>query len=229
MIKCLIFTQIQTCLGIIPIFADVILKYRDRIAQLETDALEVSKARKQLEGDANLGDRQRTWFQSHRERMQEQDALRLGDFSKLPSNSKKLKNKIKKKEFTPDERVEFEMTKTQAFQARHAKRERQQKRMHVFDDDEDKPKGKKPKRKPSQQRSTFERELTSTSGKALKQIRAGPSRENLNLKADLRGDERAETTDLMQYAKERPLNYHPINGHFSILAILAILDSGILC
>ncbi|CAH1779381.1 unnamed protein product [Owenia fusiformis] len=172
---------------------EVILKYRDRIAQLETDVLEVmrlekeekhirmseaqvSKARKQLEGDANLGDRQRTWFQSHRERMQEQDALRLGDFSKLPSNSKKLKNKIKKKEFTPDERVEFEMTKTQAFQARHAKRERQQKRMHVFDDDEDKPKGKKPKRKPSQQRSTFERELTSTSGKALKQIRAGPSR-----------------------------------------------------
>ncbi|KAH3772588.1 hypothetical protein DPMN_173929, partial [Dreissena polymorpha] len=99
---------------------DVIAKYRERITGFEDDIKEIeaqeaterelrasenqiNKGRRVLEqGQASL-DSKRTWFQSHKERMQEKEALRLGEFDMLPSNKKKKKlekGQMKKKAVT---------------------------------------------------------------------------------------------------------------------------------
>ncbi|VDH97567.1 Hypothetical predicted protein [Mytilus galloprovincialis] len=94
---------------------EVIGKYRDKIAKLELDVKEIewteqeekemratenqiNKANNLLE---NPGDQhKRDWFQTHKQRMQEQADLRLGEFSL----SKKRNMKKEKKVVTAEDR-----------------------------------------------------------------------------------------------------------------------------
>lgn len=77
-----------------------------------------------------------------------------------------------------EERAQFEILKSQMYAERAAKRERRPKRARAMPEDEPvqkvaKQKGNKPGKK-----SVFDKELTNTSKKALKQYRAGPSFED---------------------------------------------------
>ncbi|XP_071176115.1 probable ATP-dependent RNA helicase DDX27 [Mytilus edulis] len=162
---------------------EVIGKYRDKIAKLELDVKEIewteqeekemratenqiNKANNLLE---NPGDQhKRDWFQTHKQRMQEQADLRLGEFSL----SKKRNMKKEKKVVTAEDRVNNELLKSELYAARMAKKERKPKKMRAFGEHIDKSKKKK---KPKIKKSAFDDELTSTSRTALKKFRAGPS------------------------------------------------------
>jgi len=102
--------------------------------------------------------------------MQEQEKLRLG---KPEGNPKERK---KRKLDTPEERAEFELRKTQEYQARLAKRMRKPQRIRAVVEDDGKraKKGKSVKRKQKPQ-SSFEAELGDTSVKAVKKFRYGPA------------------------------------------------------
>ncbi|XP_063439028.1 probable ATP-dependent RNA helicase DDX27 isoform X2 [Mytilus trossulus] len=162
---------------------EVVGKYRDKIAKLELDVKEIewteqeekemratenqiNKANNLLE---NPGDQhKRDWFQTHKQRMQEQADLRLGEFSL----SKKRNMKKEKKVVTAEDRVNNELLKSELYAARMAKKERKPKKMRAFGEHIDKSKKKK---KPKIKKSAFDDELTSTSRTALKKFRAGPS------------------------------------------------------
>lgn len=168
--------------------AEVVMKYRDRIQKMEKDIVDVmrleteervmrmtemqmNKAKNILEHQADINGRpERTWFQTKKERMEEQAALRLGKFSNLPSK----KQPKKKEKPTAEDRVQFELTKSQEFQARDVKRGKKAKRMRVCEDD-DGPDVKKQKKNKAAKKSNFEKELTNTNRGAVKKLRAGPS------------------------------------------------------
>eukprot|EP00057_Strongylocentrotus_purpuratus_P019942 XP_011674416.1 PREDICTED: probable ATP-dependent RNA helicase DDX27 [Strongylocentrotus purpuratus] len=131
----------------------VVAKYRDKIASLEEDIeevlrlereekemrtteLQLQKATMMLNHHSEIMSRpKRSWFQSHKERMQEQASLRLDAGAKPVMDMKNKKNK-KKKETTAEDRVDYEMMKSQQFAARVAKRSRKQKKITAFDNDE---------------------------------------------------------------------------------------------
>uniref|UniRef100_A0A6Q2Y6N2 RNA helicase n=1 Tax=Esox lucius TaxID=8010 RepID=A0A6Q2Y6N2_ESOLU len=79
----------------------------------------------------------------------------------------------KKKELSPEDRAQFEILKSQMYAERSAKRDRKPKRARAMPADEPVQKGSKPGNP-----SVFDKELTNTSKKALKQYRAGPSFED---------------------------------------------------
>uniref|UniRef100_A0A3P8WW09 RNA helicase n=1 Tax=Cynoglossus semilaevis TaxID=244447 RepID=A0A3P8WW09_CYNSE len=165
---------------------DVILKFRDLISKLEKDVYAVMKlereerelaaseaklsvAQKRLDGSASSSQTQRVWFQTQQERKQSRMSKALQEFD-LALRGKKKRQKFvkdsKKKELTSEERAQFEILKAQMFAERSAKRERKPKRARAMPEDEAPSKGKT---------SAFDKELTNTSRKALKNYRAGPS------------------------------------------------------
>ncbi|NXC85430.1 DDX27 helicase, partial [Cercotrichas coryphoeus] len=179
---------------------DVILKFREKIENLEKDIYavlclereeremqqseaQINKAKKQLEtgkketGSENL---ERSWFQTREERKKEKLAKALQEFDLALRGKKKRKKFVqdtqKKAQMTPEERSQFEILKSQMYAERLAKRNRRAKRARALPEEEPAaaPAGPKKKKK----LSVFDEELTNTSRKALKQYRAGPSFED---------------------------------------------------
>uniref|UniRef100_A0A3B4AHA3 RNA helicase n=1 Tax=Periophthalmus magnuspinnatus TaxID=409849 RepID=A0A3B4AHA3_9GOBI len=181
---------------------EVILKFRDHIQKLEKDVEAVLKlereeremaaseaklsvAHKRLEGGAL--EPQRVWFQSQQERKQSRMSKALQDFDQAIRQKKKRKEFVKgakRKDISAEERAQFEILKAQMFAERAAKRERRPKRARAMVEDEAPPPAKHKAGKGGK-KSVFDKELTNTSGRVLKQYRAGPSfadRKRLGLK-----------------------------------------------
>ncbi|XP_016130942.1 probable ATP-dependent RNA helicase DDX27 [Sinocyclocheilus grahami] len=175
---------------------EVILKFRDLIEKLEKDVYavlrlekeekemahseaQISSAQKRLTQSADEKQVPRTWFQTHEERKKERMAKALQDFDLALRGKKKRAQFLKqgkKKELTAEERAQFEVLKSQMFAERAAKRDRKQKRARAIPEDE--PVKKVSKDKGGKKKSVFDKELTNTSKKTLKQYRAGPSFED---------------------------------------------------
>uniref|UniRef100_A0AAQ5WW58 RNA helicase n=1 Tax=Amphiprion ocellaris TaxID=80972 RepID=A0AAQ5WW58_AMPOC len=186
---------------------EVILKFRDLISKLEKDVEAVMKlereerelaaseaklsaAQKRLDGSASCQS-QRVWFQTQQERKQMSKALQ--DFD-LALRGKKKRQKFlkdgKKKEATAEERAQFEILKAQMFAERAAKRERRPKRARAMMEEEPTANQKAAK---GGRKSVFDKELTNTSSKSVRQFRAGPSfsdRKRLGLDRQHRGGSR---------------------------------------
>ncbi|XP_050169772.1 probable ATP-dependent RNA helicase DDX27 [Myiozetetes cayanensis] len=179
---------------------DVILKFREKIENLEKDIYavlclereeremqqseaQINRAKKQLEtGKKETGSEslERSWFQTREERKKEKLAKALQEFDLALRGKKKRKKFMqdtqKKAQMTPEERSQFEILKSQMYAERLAKRNRRAKRARALPEEEPAaaPAGPKKKKKVS----VFDEELTNTSRKALKQYRAGPSFED---------------------------------------------------
>ncbi|KAF1658933.1 putative ATP-dependent RNA helicase DDX27, partial [Aptenodytes patagonicus] len=179
---------------------DVILKFREKIENLEKDVYavlclereeremqqseaQINRAKKQLETgkQETVGEGlERSWFQTREERKKEKLAKALQEFDLALRGKKKRKkfmqDRQKKAQMTPEERSQFEILKSQMYAERLAKRNRRAKRARVLPEEEPAavPAGPKWKKK----LSVFDEELTNTSRKALKQYRAGPSFED---------------------------------------------------
>ncbi|XP_075316131.1 putative ATP-dependent RNA helicase DDX27 isoform X2 [Odontesthes bonariensis] len=174
---------------------EVILKFRDLISKLEKDVEAVMKlereerelaaseaklsvAQKRLDGSAPSSESQRVWFQTQQERKQSRVSKALQEFDLALRGKKKrekfLKEGKKRKELTSEDRAQFEILKAQMFAERAAKRERRPKRARAMaEEDAPTPANQNPGR--GGKKSMFDKELTNTSRKALKQYRAGPS------------------------------------------------------
>ncbi|XP_015220434.2 probable ATP-dependent RNA helicase DDX27 [Lepisosteus oculatus] len=176
---------------------EVIIKFRDRIEKLEKDIYsvmqlekeeremikseaQISSAQKRLTQASEETQPQRTWFQTHEERKKERMTKVLQEFD-LALRSKKKRQKFvkesKKKELTAEDRAQFEILKAQMYAERVAKRDRKPKRARAILEDEP-VQNEKQKTRQSGKKSVFDKELTNTSKKALKQYRAGPSFED---------------------------------------------------
>uniref|UniRef100_A0A8B9EK47 RNA helicase n=1 Tax=Anser cygnoides TaxID=8845 RepID=A0A8B9EK47_ANSCY len=179
---------------------DVILKFRERIENLEKDVYavlclereeremqqseaQINRAKKQLEvgkEETTNGSLERSWFQTREERKKEKLAKALQEFDLALRGKKKRKKFMqdtqRKVQMTPEERSQFEILKSQMYAERLAKRNRRAKRARALPEEEPAavPAGPKQKKK----LSVFDEELTNTSRKALKQYRAGPSFED---------------------------------------------------
>ncbi|KAG7478318.1 hypothetical protein MATL_G00079130 [Megalops atlanticus] len=177
---------------------EVILKFRDRIEKLEKDVYavmrlekeeremahseaQISVAEKRLQQGSEENQPQRTWFQTAEERKKDRMAKALQDFD-LALRGKKKRAKFlkdgKKKELSAEDRAQFEILKSQMYAERVAKRDRKPKRARAMPEDEPVQKAKKQKGGRPAKKSVFDKELTNTSKKALKQYRAGPSFED---------------------------------------------------
>ncbi|XP_028667564.1 probable ATP-dependent RNA helicase DDX27 [Erpetoichthys calabaricus] len=177
---------------------DVVLKFRDRIEKLEKDIYavmrlekeereicrseaQISSAKKKL-GDEKDSQPSRTWFQSHEERKKEKMGKALQEFD-LAIRGKKKRAKFlqeRKKELSAEERVQFEILKSQMFAERVAKRSHKPKRARAMAEDEPATtkKTKKSNAGNKVKKSVFDEELTNTSKRSLKKFRAGPSFED---------------------------------------------------
>uniref|UniRef100_A0A8V0YWV9 Probable ATP-dependent RNA helicase DDX27 n=1 Tax=Gallus gallus TaxID=9031 RepID=A0A8V0YWV9_CHICK len=179
---------------------DVILKFREKIENLEKDVYavlclereeremqqseaQINKAKKQLEEgkqEAATKGVERSWFQTREERKKEKLAKALQEFDLALRGKKKRKKFMqdtqRKAQMTPEERSQFEILKSQMYAERLAKRNRRVKRARALPEEEPAAAPKGPKRK--KKVSVFDEELTNTSRKALKQYRAGPSFED---------------------------------------------------
>uniref|UniRef100_A0A3P9JJW5 RNA helicase n=1 Tax=Oryzias latipes TaxID=8090 RepID=A0A3P9JJW5_ORYLA len=177
---------------------DVVLKFRDLICKLEKDVeavmrlekeerelaaseAKLSVAQKRLDGSASSSESQRVWFQTQQERKQSRVSKALQEFD-FALRGKKKRDKFvkdaKKKELSSEERAQFEILKAQMFAERAAKRERKPKRARAMVEDEVPAKAANQKTGGGGgggKKSVFDKELTNTSRKALKQYRAGPS------------------------------------------------------
>ncbi|XP_054247796.1 probable ATP-dependent RNA helicase DDX27 [Indicator indicator] len=179
---------------------DVILKFREKIENLEKDVYavlclereeremqqseaQINRAKKQLEtGKKETAGEglERSWFQTREERKKEKLAKALQEFDLALRGKKKRKkfmqDRQKKAQMTPEERSQFEILKSQMYAERLAKRNRRAKRARALPEEEPAAVATGPKRK--KKVSVFDEELTNTSRKALKQYRAGPSFED---------------------------------------------------
>ncbi|XP_074013805.1 probable ATP-dependent RNA helicase DDX27 [Numenius arquata] len=179
---------------------DVILKFREKIENLEKDVYavlclereeremqqseaQINRAKKQLEAgkQESAGEGlERSWFQTREERKKEKLAKALQEFDLALRGKKKRKkfmqDQQKKVQMTPEERSQFEILKSQMYAERLAKRNRRAKRARALPEEEPAAAPAGPKRK--KKVSVFDEELTNTSRKALKQYRAGPSFED---------------------------------------------------
>uniref|UniRef100_A0A669CCC3 RNA helicase n=1 Tax=Oreochromis niloticus TaxID=8128 RepID=A0A669CCC3_ORENI len=165
---------------------EVILKFRDLISKLEKDVeavmklereereLAASEAKVHLDTCIPVAKIPRVWFQTQQERKQSRMSKALQEFDLAIRGKKKREKFLKdgrKKELTSEERAQFEILKAQMFAERAAKRERRPKRARAMPEDEAPTKGKGGKK------SVFDKELTNTSSKALKQYRAGEQKQ----------------------------------------------------
>ncbi|KAK7877271.1 hypothetical protein WMY93_032025 [Mugilogobius chulae] len=185
---------------------EVILKFRDHIQKLEKDVeavirlereeremaaseAKLSVAHKRLEGGAS--EPQRVWFQSQQERKQSRMSKALQDFDQALRGKKKRKQFVKdakRKDVSAEERAQFEILKAQMFAERAAKRERRPKRARAMMEEPAPPPGAKNKPGKGGKKSVFDKELTNTSGRVLKQYRAGSAEQGkCGLKRDRAG------------------------------------------
>ncbi|KAM8798262.1 putative ATP-dependent RNA helicase DDX27 [Eudromia elegans] len=179
---------------------DVILKFREKIENLEKDVYavlclereeremqqseaQINRAKKQLETgkqETTSEGLERSWFQTREERKKEKLAKALQEFDLALRGKKKRKKFMqdtqKKVQMTPEERSQFEILKSQMYAERLAKRNRRAKRARALPEEESATAPAGPKRK--KKLSVFDEELTNTSRKALKQYRTGPSFED---------------------------------------------------
>ncbi|XP_074647535.1 putative ATP-dependent RNA helicase DDX27 [Tubulanus polymorphus] len=175
--------------------AEVIVKFKDRIGNMEKDIgaiMRQENEEKELRATENKVNRmknrienpdenqmKRMWFQSKQERMEEQAALRLGELSAGYDHKKlgkKARKMLEKKKLTPEDRVQFEITKSQSYQIREAKRMRKQSRIHaIVDGAGETQRGKQNGKKKKKSRSNFDDDLTNVNEKAVRKLRAGPS------------------------------------------------------
>lgn len=177
---------------------EVILKFRDLIEKLEKDVYavlrlekeekemahseaQISSAQKKLTKSEDEKQLPRTWFQTNEERKKDRMAKALQDFDLALRGKKKRAQFLKqgkRKELTAEERAQFEVLKSQMFAERAAKRERKQKRARAIPEDQPDKKALKKNAGKAGKKSVFDKELTNTSKKTLKQYRAGPSFED---------------------------------------------------
>ncbi|XP_061197731.1 probable ATP-dependent RNA helicase DDX27 [Saccostrea echinata] len=189
---------------------EVISKYRDKIKKLEKDITEIeqqekeesfmratenqmNKAKNLLEKKNGLDDQKRTWFQTHKERMQEKEALRLGEFDKLPKN-KKNTSKEKKKALTAEDRVNHEIQKSQEYAIRSSKKSFKQKKIRAISEEDGSSNKQQQNKKGKKRKSAFDQELTNTGKNAIKKFRSGPSfkeKKELGLLGKKRGKKHA--------------------------------------
>ncbi|GCB60849.1 hypothetical protein scyTo_0012811 [Scyliorhinus torazame] len=176
---------------------EVVMKFRDKIEKLEKEIYavmqlekeekmlqrseaQINTAKNKLQKESEETRPERIWFQTREERKKEKVAKALQEFDVALRGKKKRKlfmDNIKKKgEMTAEERTQFEITKSQMYAERIAKRGRRPKRARVMPEDEPKPAAGNKKNRTK--KSVFDEELTNTSTKALKQYRAGPSFED---------------------------------------------------
>ncbi|KAK7114646.1 probable ATP-dependent RNA helicase DDX27 [Littorina saxatilis] len=164
---------------------EVVMRYRTRITEMEEDVVIVSREEQEerqlraIENQANKAQRilengndagnKRDWFQSHRQRMEEKESLRLGKMEKR-----------KKKELTSEDRASFEVKKAQMYADRSIKASKKlhkPKRMRsCAEEEEEGPPSKKQKRqKKKKKQATFSDELTQTDQKTVRMFRAESS------------------------------------------------------
>ncbi|KAA0712637.1 putative ATP-dependent RNA helicase DDX27 [Triplophysa tibetana] len=177
---------------------EVILKFRDLIEKLEKDVYsvlqlekeekemtrseaQISSAQRQLTEKTNDSQAPRTWFQTHDERKKDRMSKALQEFDVALRGKKKRVQFLKqgkKRVLTSEERAQFEILKSQMYAERTAKRDRKPKRARAIPEDELVKKATKQNKNKSGKKSVFDKELTNTTKKALKQYRAGPSFED---------------------------------------------------
>ncbi|XP_069112674.1 probable ATP-dependent RNA helicase DDX27 [Argopecten irradians] len=164
---------------------EVITKYRDRIGRLEKEVAQIEvqeKEERELRATENHMNKaqnllnkegeaapKRGWFQTHKDRMEEKETLRLGKFS-----GGKTDKKLAKKKKTSEDRVQHEISKSQLYSMKKAYRP-QKLRAYVDDDHKPVTQHKKQKNKGQKRKSAFDKELTDTGKSAVKKFRAGPS------------------------------------------------------
>ncbi|KAL5021169.1 hypothetical protein ScPMuIL_000324 [Solemya velum] len=170
---------------------EIVTKYRNKIAHLEKDITEIegeeneerelrstenqiNKAKNMMENQ--LPQSKRTWFQSHRQRMEEQESLRLGDFCKEPNmkNGKRRKF-VKGMGSEPEDRVNHEIEKSLEYASRFAKKSFKAKRIRAFSEFSNTDVGHSKLKKKQKKKTSFDKELTETDRKSVRQFRAGPS------------------------------------------------------
>jgi len=174
---------------------EVVSKFCSRIADIEDDIVEIGRAEREeshlrsvenqmnkahnlLEAKAAGEDEpeKRGWFQSHKERKMEKEALRLSDKSMTKAELKKSRKKL-----TAEDRVKFELTKAQLMGIRAAKKSNRSKAMSAYQEDPEEDEGKlknnkkKKNKKKKRPISGFEEELADIGASAVKKHRAGPS------------------------------------------------------
>ncbi|XP_022082251.1 probable ATP-dependent RNA helicase DDX27 [Acanthaster planci] len=175
---------------------DVVQKYRDKIASLEEDIgevmrleeeekemriteLQMHKANAMLEHQKEIFSRpKRTWFQTHKERVQEIDKLKLNP-EKMDKKSKKKAKKEQAEQVASDQnerRIQRELEKAQLFSKREAKRSHKGHVIRGLRNQEQPSENKKPfvrkkKTNGGQFKSSFEKELTQTGKRSVKQFR----------------------------------------------------------
>ncbi|MGH0131755.1 UNVERIFIED_CONTAM: hypothetical protein FKN15_048583 [Acipenser sinensis] len=185
------------------IYAVMRLEREER--EMTRSEAQISSAQKRLGPREEENRMERTWFQSNEERKRDKMAKALQDFDlalrgkkkrqkflqdlakalqdfDLALRGKKKRQKFlqdrKKKELSAEDRAQFEMLKSQMYAERAAKRGRKPKRARAMPEDEPVAKGKPKKGQSGMKKSVFDKELTNTSKRALKQYRAGPSFED---------------------------------------------------
>uniref|UniRef100_A0A8C5CN14 RNA helicase n=1 Tax=Gadus morhua TaxID=8049 RepID=A0A8C5CN14_GADMO len=165
---------------------DVVVRFASHIRAIEKDVYAVMRLereeREMAASEAQLSVAQkrllnkqeevapeRTWFQTPQDRKKELSKA-LQDFD-LALRGKKKREKFlkdgKKKEMTAEDRAQMELLKSQMYAERAAKRERRPQRARAMPEETAAPKAK------STKNSVFDKELTNTSSKVLKQFRAG--------------------------------------------------------
>ncbi|XP_060074187.1 probable ATP-dependent RNA helicase DDX27 [Ylistrum balloti] len=183
---------------------EVITKYRDRISRMEKEVAQIEvqeKEERELRATENHMNKaqnllnaggevapKRGWFQTHKDRMQEKETLRLGKFSGTGTNKK-----MAKKKKTSEDRVLHELSKSHLYSTKSLKKSyRPQKlRVHNEDDTSGQSKNNKKKNKGQKRKSAFDRELTDTGKSAVKKFRAGPSykeRQEMGMKGKSTGN-----------------------------------------
>ncbi|XP_005105610.1 probable ATP-dependent RNA helicase DDX27 [Aplysia californica] len=172
---------------------EIVSKFCDKIADIEEDIKSIQQQEReeshlrsvenQMNKAQNLletkqaGDEaqiKRGWFQTHKERKEEKESLRLSDKSMTKQELKKTRKKL-----TAEDRVKFEMSKAQLLGIRAAKKTLRAKPLSAFSDatSDGAKKGGKKKKKANKKRpvSGFEDELADIGASSVKKFRAGPS------------------------------------------------------
>ncbi|XP_015586769.1 probable ATP-dependent RNA helicase DDX27 [Cephus cinctus] len=178
---------------------DIIEKYNKKLRSLETDVERIlqeesnEKELAKIENQANRVERllkeddtknERSWFQSTKERKEEKNRLTLTEKQPKNKGNKDKKNKMasniveektrrdKKKgpkKETAEDRVNKEMEKVAAYQARLAKKKNKLKKIRTVLDDDVRGASKKVSSKRS--KSSFAQDLTDTSKRGVKKMR----------------------------------------------------------
>ncbi|XP_014274809.1 probable ATP-dependent RNA helicase DDX27 [Halyomorpha halys] len=132
------------------------------LKKAENEAL---KAEKSLKGETK---EKRDWFQTHKEREEEKERLRLEELPKGKNKKGRASRRKKNKGENPEERAQREIEKVALYQAREAKRKRKGNKLIAVHEAEDKSRNQGQKRG---KRSAFDSDLTDTRRKNVKRLR----------------------------------------------------------